>query len=215
MPDTPSQKSVSFAPKVTAPKQERPRLWRLSAMIGIGAGLATSLLVIWVLFFQSDNNIEIELTNVSTTQTGQLELQGLTYRGQTASGDKYMLNAERDSEDAQDANLVNLTVLDGEILHTENGRITISSYQGHFHQTQNTLALKGNVIITQSARKLVFTTSHLTGDLDAGNFDAPESVSVKSPTSHITAEAMVVTDFGDKIIFKGQSKALIGEEDKS
>ena len=184
-------------------------------MIGIGASIATPLLVVWVLFFQSDNNIEIELAAVSTTPTGQLELQGLTYRGQTKSGDDYILNAQRASEDATDANLVNLSVIDGEITNDENGRITISSYQGQFHQTHNTLNLEGNVIITQSARKMIFKTSTLNGDLNAGNFDAPEAVYVKSPTSHITAEAMAVTGFGNKIIFKGQSKALIGEEDKS
>ena len=215
MSQKPTQKSVSFAPKASVPKQERSRSLRLSAMIGIGASIATSLLVVWVLFFQSDNNIEIELAAVSTTPTGQLELQGLTYRGQTKSGDDYILNAQRASEDATDANLVNLSVIEGEITNDENGRITISSYQGQFNQAHNTLNLTGNVIITQSARAMTFKTSTLNGDLDAGNFDAPEAVSVQSRTSHITAEAMAVTGFGDKIIFKGQSKALIGEEEKS
>ncbi len=215
MSEKQTQKAAIFAPKVKLAPNRDGRSFRPSFVIGGFAAAISALLVIWVLFFQSDNNIEIELNTISTTQEGRLELQGLTYRGQTQSGDDYVLNAQKASEDASNANLVNLTIIDGELTNQENGAVTLSSNKGQFDQVANYVSLTGDVVITQSARQVIFNTHHLTGDLNQGQFEAPEHVLVTSPTAQITAEAMSVRDFGDKVIFKGQSKAIIGEDDKS
>lgn len=213
MSDTSPQKAPRFAPKLKAKaildEPGKSTSLRLSAMIGIGALCATSLLLVWVLFFQSDNNIEIELNTVTTTKEGRLELQGLTYKGKTKAGDPYILTAQKAAEDAVNSTIVNLTGLDGEITNQDNGRITLSSEQGQFSQADNHLKLSGNVTLTQSARDLVLETHALSGDLEAGNFTAPQAVLVKSPSSKITSQAMLVENFGDKIIFQGQSKAII------
>lgn len=208
-------KSASFAPKVELPATTQSRSYRLSYVIGSVAAIASCILMAWVVFFQSDNNIAIELSSVSATPDGRLELQGLTYKGKTESGDPYIFNAKRAAEDATNANLVHLTKIDGEITNAKNGQITLSSDMGRYDQTQNFVTLEGDVIIIQKLRQLTFSTSRLSGDLTHGHFDAPEAVDLKSPTSHIVAEAMAVTDFGDRIVFKGQSTAIIGGDDKS
>ena len=212
MTKTQPKKAFRFAPKVVAFQQGKSRIVPLSAFIGTLAGLALFILGLWVLFFQSDNNIAIDLNAVSTTKDGRLELQGLTYRGKTESGDPFEVVAQKASEDAENPQIVNLTIVDGEIISQENGVITIDSHNGRFHQSENIITLKGDVVITQSARNLILQTEHLTGDLNKGDFDAPEKVDVTSPNSLITGQAMSVRNFGDRIIFKGQSKAIIGED---
>ena len=213
--DTSSKKAAIFAPKLALPTPTKARGLRLSVVIGGLAGFASAFLMLWVVFFQSDNNIAIELSSVSATSEGRLELQGLSYRGKTKSGDPYIFNADKASEDANNANIVHLTVLDGEITNAENGQITLTSNKGQFDQVKNFVMLEGNVIITQSARALTFKTNKLDGDLNEGNFDAPQAVDLTSPTSHITAEAMRVTAFGDRIVFIGKSHAIIGEDKTS
>lgn len=215
MSDTHSKKAAIFAPKLTLPKATEARGLRLSVVIGGLAAIASAFLMLWVVFFQSDNNIAIELTSVSTTTEGRLELQGLSYKGKTKSGDPYMFNADKASEDANNANIVHLTVLNGEIINGENGQITLTSNKGQFDQMKNFVMLEGNVVITQSARALTFKTHILDGDLNKGDFDAPQAVDLTSPTSHITAEAMRVTAFGERIVFIGKSNAIIGEDKTS
>lgn len=209
------QKAVIFAPKITSERRIKARSFKLSAMIGLIASVATSILVIWVFFFQSDNNIEIEITTVAPTSDGRLELQGLTYKGQTKSGDDYVVIAAKAAEDARNANLVHLDLIEGEITNLENGEVTLVSNQGQFDQVKNFITLIGDVVITQSARQLTFVTQELSGDLNLGDFTAPKDVLVTSPTSTISSEAMDVTAFGETIIFKGQSKAIIGEDENS
>ena len=202
-------------PKVQLPVQARSRYLRPSLLIGMAASFASTILIVWVLFFQSDNNIEIEVKSVGASKQGRLELQGLTYRGQTQAGDNYEINAARAAEDSENPNLVNLTKIAGTITNQENGAITLASNEGQFDQLKNIVQLSGDVIITKSARDLTFTTAQVQGDLDVGDFTAPEDVLVTSPQSQITGEAMFVSNFGDKIIFKGQSKAIIKEDDNS
>ena len=200
-----------FAPKITL-ASEQPRPWRLSKVIGTMAGISVAVLGIWVLFFQSDQNIEIDLNAVATTDDGRLELQGLTYRGKTQSGAPFEVTAVKASEDNQDPQIVNLTTVTGHVDNQDQGLVTLASHQGRFHRTDNVVDLSGDVIITQQARELIFQTQFLTGDLNEGYFEAPEEVDVTTPTSSITAQAMVATQFADRIVFKGQSRAIIQEE---
>lgn len=204
-------KMARFAPKVTLTSNPR-RSWRLSKIIGSLAGSVATILAIWVLFFQSDQNIAIDLNAVSTTDDGRLELQGLTYRGKTQSGAPFEVTAVKATEDNQDPQIVNLTTVTGQVDNQEQGLVTLASHQGRFHRTDNIVDLSGDVVITQQARDLIFETQILTGDLNQGYFEAPEDVDVSTPNSSITAQAMVATQFGDRIVFKGQSKAIIQEE---
>ena len=204
-------KMARFAPKVTLTSNPR-RSWRLSKIIGSLAGSVATILAIWVLFFQSDQNIAIDLNAVSTTDDGRLELQGLTYRGKTQSGAPFEVTAVKATEDNQDPQIVNLTTVTGQVDNQEQGLVTLASHQGRFHRTDNIVDLSGDVVITQQARDLIFETQILTGDLNQGYFEAPEDVDVSTPNSYITAQAMVATQFGDRIVFKGQSKAIIQEE---
>ena len=204
-------KMARFAPKITLTSDPR-RSWRLSKIIGSLAGSVATILAIWVLFFQSDQNIAIDLNAVSTTDDGRLELQGLTYRGKTQSGAPFEVTAVKATEDNQDPQIVNLTTVTGQVENQEQGLVTLASHQGRFHRTDNIVDLSGDVVITQQARDLIFETQILTGDLNQGYFETPEDVDVSTPNSSITAQAMVATQFGERIVFKGQSKAIIQEE---
>ena len=215
MSDDSKEKAAIFAPKVALPNKQSGRTFRLSVVIGALAVIASSVLFLWVAFFQSDNNIAIELNAVNTTPEGRLELQGLTYKGITKQGKRYQMNAERAAEDGSNANLVHLTTITGHIDDEDNGLITLSSQTGSFERVQNVISLRGDVVMTQAKQELVFKTNAVAGDLNKGDFEAPEAVRVTTPNSAITSQAMSVSDFGDKIIFKGQSKAIIGEGDKS
>ncbi|MGC6517803.1 MAG: LPS export ABC transporter periplasmic protein LptC [Candidatus Puniceispirillaceae bacterium] len=210
--NTQQQTEPTFTPRVRHSRSESTRSWPISAVIGLFAVIALGGLGLWVLFFQTDKNISIDLNNVTTNQDGRLELQGLTYRGKTKAGDPFVMQADKASEDASNSDIVNLTVINGSVSSAQDGLITLQSDQGQFDQSQNFVSLQGNVVVTQSDRQLTFKTQLLSGDLTNGNFDAPSAVDLTSPTSQITGEAMTVMNFGKTISFKGKSKALIGEE---
>ena len=205
-----ASKSAIFTPKVTIASQER-RHWRLSIVLGIMAAIATSILTIWVLFFQSDQNITIDLNSVATTDDGRLELQGLSINGKTSKGDPFTVNAKTAAEDATNPNKVLLTSIDGRIETDTNGAIELVSKAGSMNQTENEIYLEGDVKITQFDRDLVFITQILTGNLETGSFVAPQAVKMQSPNSLMTGQAMRITDFGDVITLNGKSKAIIGE----
>lgn len=205
-----ASKSAIFTPKVTIANKER-RQGRLSIVLGIMAVIATSILTIWVLFFQSDQNITIDLNSVATTDDGRLELQGLSIKGKTSKGDPFTLNAETAAEDANNPEKVLLTTIDGVIETQTNGAIELVSQAGSMNQTENEIYLEGDVKITQSDRDLVFITQILTGNLETGSFVAPQAVEMQSPTSLLTGQAMQITNFGDVITLNGKSKAIIGE----
>ena len=143
---------------------------RLSAIIGLMASFAVGIFG-YMVNIKTDNNIAIELNSISATKEGRLELQGLTYKGKTQSGAPYRFSAQKAAEDANNANLVHLTIIDGEITNPENGQITLSSQKGQFDQLANFVTLQGDVLITQSARQLQFTQI-VSGDLTNGNFEA-------------------------------------------
>lgn len=209
--DQSQKRAPTFAPQVKLHDAKPSRNWRTSIILGMLATIMAVTLGLWVLFFQSDNNISIDLNNVTKTDEGRLELQGLTFRGKTASGSPYILRAETATEDATTAQLVHLTGIDGTIENAENGVIDLTSQTGKFHQTDNFVTLIGQVQISQSLRNILFTTEELQGNLDTGDFSSPTNVAVTSPSSSVEGQAMQVTGFGEKIIFKGKSKAIIGE----
>ena len=175
------------------------------------AVIATSILTLWVLFFQSDQNITIDLNSVATTDDGRLELQGLSFQGQTRRGEPFTLNAATASEDAVDPNKVLLTSIDGRIITAANGAIELVSHTGSMNQSDNEIYLEGDVKITQADRNLRFITQILTGNLETGTFLAPQAVEMKSPNSLMTGQGMQITNFGDVITLNGKSKAIIGE----
>lgn len=203
-------KSAIFTPKVTIAKPERSYL-RPSILLGLMAVIATSILTLWVLFFQSDQNITIDLNSVATTDDGRLELQGLSFQGQTSRGEPFTLNAATASEDAVDPNKVLLTSIDGRIITAANGAIELVSHTGSMNQSDNEIYLEGDVKITQADRNLRFITQILTGNLETGTFLAPQAVEMKSPNSLMTGQGMQITNFGDVITLNGKSKAIIGE----
>ena len=203
-------KSAIFTPKVTIAKPERSYL-RPSILLGLMAVIATSILTLWVLFFQSDQNITIDLNSVATTDDGRLELQGLSFQGQTSRGEPFTLNAATASEDAVDPNKVLLTSIDGRIITAANGAIELVSHTGSMNQSDNEIYLEGDVKITQADRNLRFITQILTGNLETGTFLAPQEVEMKSPNSLMIGQGMHITNFGDVITLNGKSKAIIGE----
>lgn len=203
-------KSAIFTPKVTIAKPERRNL-RPSILLGMFAAIVTSILTLWVLFFQSDQNITIDLNSVATTDDGRLELQGLSFQGQTSKGEPFTLNAATASEDAVNPDKVLLTSIDGRIVTTSNGAIELVSQSGSMNQTDNEIYLEGDVKITQADRDLIFITQILTGNLETGSFLAPQAVKMQSPNSFMTGQGMRITNFGDVIQLNGKSKAIIGE----
>lgn len=203
-------KSAIFTPKVTIAKQERS-LFRPSILLGLLAVTLTSILALWVLFFQTDQNITIDLNSVATTDDGRLELQGLSFQGQTSRGEPFTLNAATASEDAVDPNKVLLTSIDGRIVTAANGAIELASHTGSMNQSDNEIYLEGDVKITQADRDLRFMTQILTGNLETGRFLAPQPVKMQSPNSLMTGQGMQIINFGDVITLNGKSKAIIGE----
>ena len=204
-------KQAIFTPKV-AVTPVKTRAISTSLLLGGLAASAAVILTGWVLFFQSDENITIDLNNVQTTEDGRLELSGLTYQGKTKKGEPFTLRAEQASEDPNNAEQVNLSTIDGEVMSMRNGQILLSAKRGQMNQTDNEIYLEGQVEIIQTVRQLQLETEQLYANLDTGALNAPQFVTITSPDSALSGASMQVTNFGETVLFKGKSKAVIGDE---
>ena len=89
--------AARFAPRQRSEENAR-RPFRASLLF-IGLGLVmTVTAVLWLGLFGTQDEIRLEISDIEIDETGEVELVGAVYRGQTAGGEAYEITASQANE---------------------------------------------------------------------------------------------------------------------
>lgn len=205
----PRPQQASFAPKRIADEGDRAGSLRPSILF---LGLALSLTVgiaAWLGLVDTNDEILLEITDISTNSDGTVALTGARYRGHTESGKKFEVVATSAIEKAGAPGDIDLSEPVATIYAEDGSTLNITSHTGAYNQTGSGFALRGNVIVTDSGRGIKMETEMLDANLSSGDMQTTTDVRVTSETALVLAEGMRVFNEGDLIVFSGKSRMIL------
>ena len=207
-PDRRLQKA-SFAPKRIADEGSRagslkPSILFLALALCLTLGIAA-----WLGLVDTNDDILLEITDISTNSDGTVALTGARYRGHTESGKKFEVVATAATETSGAPGDIDLSEPVATIYAEDGSTLNITSQTGSYSQTGSGVALRGNVIVTDSGRGMMMETEMLDANLSSGDMQTTTDVRVTSETALVLAEGMRVFNEGDLIVFNGKSKMTL------
>jgi LPS export ABC transporter protein LptC len=207
-PDRHTQKA-NFTPKRVADEDGDARSLRPSILF-LGLALCLTLgIAAWLGLVDTNDDIRLEITDVSTSSDGNVALTGARYRGHTESGKRFEVIATAAIERSDSPGNIDLSEPIATIFSDDGSTLNITSQTGAYSQTGSGVALRGNVIVTDSGRGMTMETEMLDANLSSGNLHTNTDVRLTSDTALVLAEGMQVFDEGDLIVFRGKSKMTL------
>ena len=201
-----STRSARFAPRERS-GAESQQPFRTS-LIFVGIALVLSFVtVLWLGLFNERDEIRLEVTDIKVDETGDVELTGAVYRGQTARGEPYEIVAETARE--RETGEVDLSAPAAELQQSTGDVVNITSKTGVYFPKRGEIDLAGDVVITSRDTGLVMTSQAVTANLDAGEMVSEDTVRVENDNGFVIADSMQVTDRGDRIIFAGNPRLTL------
>ena len=201
-----SSRSARFAPRERSGVESR-RPFRTS-LIFVGIALVLSFVtVLWLGLFNERDEIRLEVTDIKVDETGDVELTGAIYRGQTARGEPYEIVAETARE--RDTGQVDLASPEAELQQASGDVVNIISKTGVYFPKRGEIDLAGDVVITSRDTGLVMTSQAITANLDAGEMVSEEAVRVENDNGFVVADSMQVFDRGERISFAGNPRLTL------
>ena len=208
IPAQPKRPSVLFSRSEQATPQPTPRRKPVSFILLGGAILIAGGMVGLSSIFQPQENIEIDITSLSATPTGSLEMTGARYSGRTPSGNFFTITADRAVEDANNKETMHLFNPDGTFERDGKGTTHLLSKEGFYNATADTIELFGAVRVHRDIQNLTLLTERIEANIRSGALLAPTAVEVTSPDMQVTAEGMQAYNHGERIIFTGNPRAV-------
>ena len=208
IPAQPKRPSVLFSRSEQATPQPTPRRKPVSFILLGGAILIAGGMVGLSSIFQPQENIEIDITSLSATPTGSLEMTGARYSGRTPSGNFFSITADRAVEDANNKETMHLFNPDGTFERDGKGTTHLLSKEGFYNATADTIELFGAVRVHRDIQNLTLLTERIEANIRSGALLAPTAVEVTSPDMQVTAEGMQAYNHGERIIFTGNPRAV-------
>ena len=198
--------AARFAPRQRSAETAR-RPFRASLLF-IGLGLVmTVTAVLWLGLFGTQDEIRLEITDIEIDETGEVELVGAVYRGQTAGGEAYEITASQANETGSGA--FDLSSPTAELKRRDGDIVNLQSKTGVYSPDSGDIDLAGDVVITSQNMGLVMTARSLSANLDRGEMISTEPVRVENTDGFVVAEGMEVTERGERIIFNGVAKLTL------
>lgn len=201
-----SARSVRFAPRERS-GTESPQRFRTS-LIFVGIALVFLFVtLLWLGLFNERDEIRLEVTDIKVDETGDVELTGAVYRGQTARGEPYEIVADTARE--RDTGEVDLSAPAAQLQQGSGDVVNITSKTGVYFPNRGEINLSGDVVITSRDTGLVMTSQAITANLDAGEMVSDNAVRVENDDGYIVADSMQLFDRGDRIIFSGNPRLTL------
>ena len=207
-PDRHTQKA-SFTPKRIADEDSDARSLRPSILF-LGLALFLTLgIAAWLGLVDTNDEIRLEISDISSSSNGNIALTGARYRGHTETGKRFEVIATAAVEQSDNPGYIDLSEPIATIFSNDGNTLNITSRTGAYSQTRSGVALRGNVIVTDSGRGMTMETEILDANLSTGDLQTTTDVRVTSDTALVLAEGMQVFDEGDLIVFSGKSKMTL------
>lgn len=207
-PPADTSRIAKFSPKPTSEAAARKSTLRPSIILFALGATATIALVSWLGLFSERDDIRLDITNVAVDSNGNVELTGAQYRGRTADGTPFEINAEIASENQDGSGRIDLTAPVAK-LHNSEGTIDVVSNTGIFYQQRKMIELTGGVVVNDGARQMTLKTEMLTANFGDGDMASDVMVTVQNDTSIITADGLRVSGNGERVIFVGNAKMTL------
>ena len=207
-PAQPKRPSALFSRSEQATPQPTPRRKPVSFILLGGTILIAGGMVGLSSIFQPQENLEIDITSLSATPTGSLEMTGARYSGRTPSGNFFSITADRAVEDANNKETMHLFNPDGTFERDGKGTTHLLSKEGFYNANADTIELFGAVRVHRVVKNLTLLTERMEANIGSGTLLAPTAVEVTSPDMHVTAEGMQAYNHGEHIIFTGNPRAV-------
>ena len=195
-----------FAPRERADTDSRQPF--RTSLIFVGIGIILSFVtVLWLGLFNEQDEIRLDVTDIKVDETGEVELTGAVYRGQTARGEPYEITADTARE--RDTGVVDLSAPAAKLTQTSGDVVNLTSLTGVYFPQRGEIDLAGDVVITSRNTGLVMTSQAITANLDAGEMVSENAVRVENDSGVIVADSMQVVERGDRIIFAGSPRLTL------
>ena len=200
------QRAAKFAPRDRQTEPETRRIRASLLFLGLGV-LLTFGTVLWLGLFNQQDEIRLEISDLKVDETGDLELTGAIYRGQTARGEPFEITANVARE--RENGVVDLSSPTAQLRQANGDVMDISSATGVYQPAETEIELFGDVVITSRDTGLVMTAQAVQANLEAGNMISETPVRVESDNGVIVSKGMLVTERGKMIIFTGKTRMTI------
>ena len=201
-----SQSAPKFAPRARQSDPER-RGFRTSLLF-IGLGVVMSFgIVLWLGLFNQQDEIRLEIGDIQVDETGDVELTGAIYRGQTVRGEPFEITAEVARE--RENGVVDLSSPTAELRRADGDVMNVTSITGVYFPGMTEIDLIGDVVITSRDTGLVMSAEVIHANLEEGHMKTDRPVRVENDSSVILAGGMQVTDRGSIIIFTDKPRMTL------
>lgn len=160
-----------------------------------------------------EDNIEVQVSaeKADIDKSGDIKLEGLSYRGVTNDGNNFVLLAETASESNAAPDQVKMTSPRARVDTPSGAPITIRANQGDFLRTDNTINLKGRVVIVRPDLGYTLISEEVFTNLDTGTMTSDVPVRGFSPNTRINAGGMVIKDKAQDVLFTGKSRIILNQ----
>lgn len=199
-------RAARFAPRDRQSEPETRRIRASLLFLGLGI-LLTSGTVLWLGLFNQQDEIRLEISDLTVDETGDVELTGAVYRGQTARGEPFEITANVARE--RENGVVDLSSPTAQLRRNSGDVMDISSATGVYMPSNTEIELFGDVVITSRDTGLVMQAEAVQANLEAGNMISETPVRVESNDGVIVSKGMQVTDRGRMIIFTGKTRLTL------
>jgi len=160
-------------------------------------------------FFPNASNIQISLEGPSDAGSGYIEMVGAHYSGQTESGVRYELSADRAVQKSDETQVVRLYNIASTVQENAAQLTKLKSNQALYDLNQNRLDLSGNVEIHQSQYDLTLQTDMMTVFVERGDLLTDQPVKLSSPDMSLKAGGMRTQNQTQIVTFTGETKLII------
>lgn len=200
------QPAPKFAPRTRQVGHERKGFRTSLLLIGLGVVMSFGA-VLWLGFFNQQDEIRLEITDIKVDETGDVELTGAIYRGQTVRGEPFEITAEVARE--RENGVVDLSSPTAELRRVSGDVMNVTSMTGVYFPENTEIDLIGDVVITSRDTGLVMSAEVLHANLEDGHMNSDRPVRVENDRGVILAGAMQVIDRGGTIIFTNRPRMTL------
>lgn len=216
--DKKQPKQFSFAPRsaenaraatTVVEDQRQRRSVRNLILAGI---IATSGIIASGLILTSEEEIKVQVSaepeEIKQSSTG-LELRGLSFKGVTSEGNDFIVLAETAIEDVNNPELVELKSPRARVDTSSGNPMTLRSLDGAFNRSEETVDLKGRVVIVRPDLGYTLMTDAAIAYLDTGRMISDREVRGFSPRARVRSDGIIISEGGEDVLFTGKSTLRI------
>ena len=201
-----AQSAPKFAPRARQADPERRGIRASLLFIGLGVVMSFGA-VLWLGLFNQQDEIRLQISDIKIEETGDVELTGAVYRGQTTRGEPFEITAEVARE--RENGVVDLSSPTAELRRASGDVMNVTSATGVYFPEMTELDLIGDVRITSRDASLVMTAEMIHANLEEGHMNTDRPVRVKNDSGVILAGGMRVIDRGSTIIFTDKPRLTL------